>query len=95
MPKLEAGVQNAVTKWAKANGWLPIRFTPSVERGWPDVLFIRNGLHVWIEFKAPGKEPEDLQQFRHRALRDYGAAVHTIDDAVDGIDLLEKLGDRA
>ena len=93
MPKLEAGVQNAVTKWAKANGWLAIRFTPFGDRGWPDMIFVRDGHHIWIEFKAPGKEAEPIQQFRHRILREHGAAVHTIDDAVDGIDLLEKLGD--
>ena len=90
MPKLESVIQNAVTKWAKANGWLAIRFTPFGER---DVLYVRDGLHVWIEFKAPGKEAEDLQQFRHRILREHGAEVHVIDDTVDGIDLLEKLGD--
>lgn len=48
--------------------------------GIPDVLAIKDGQAVWMEFKRPGCEPTRIQQHRLRELESAGcrtAVVHS------------------
>jgi hypothetical protein len=79
----EAAIQKRAIAYAKKLGATPIRmvFRPGVTAGWPDVLFLfPNGVSVWVEFKAPGKKPSPLQQYRIRELRGLGQHVYVCDN---------------
>ena len=58
---LESRIEAAACKWARSAGWLTIKVGHS---GFPDRIFIREGCHVWIEFKQPGGRLSPLQRTR-------------------------------
>ena len=88
----EAKVRDPVVKWAKDQGILHFRmsFRIGVKRGVPDDLFVLpGGRHVWIEFKAPDKEPTALQMKRLRDLQVQGAAAFWTGSTALAIDYLQ------
>ena len=90
MLEMEKDIEKAVVTWAKANGFLALKFTPKGDKGWPDRIFISpTGKHIWIEFKAPGKTPTKLQEKRICQLWNQGVDTYWFDDAIAAIDCLE------
>ena len=78
--KLEADIEDAAVSWAKSRGWLAVKMTPHGQTGWPDRLFVWTcGIHVWIEFKAPGEVPRKLQMYRIKKLRERAVNAHWCD----------------
>lgn len=67
----ESRLEKDSKEWADYNGWLTMKYTG--ERGYPDRLFIKGGVTVWIEFKAPGKKPSIIQAYRIKKLKEAGA----------------------
>ena len=63
----ESYIEKAVCDYAKSKGWLVFKFLG--RRGVPDRIFIRNGTCFYIEFKAPGKEPTELQKRMHNKIK--------------------------
>ena len=50
------------------------------DRGIPDrELVLPNGIHIYVELKAPGKVPSKQQAHRQKELTDLGHTVHVID----------------
>jgi hypothetical protein len=50
--------------------------------GWPDhLMLLGNGLHFWVEWKAPGGRLRPNQVVRIEGLRQAGDTVHVLDDA--------------
>ena len=45
------------------------------------------GQTIWVELKAPGKEPEPHQAREHKRMRDMGQRVEVI-DSMEGVDAL-------
>ena len=69
--RLESADEADLRKWALADGWEVIKVG---REGWPDRVFIKGGLHVWIELKrASGGRRAVLQERRIKSLRDHGA----------------------
>lgn len=94
----ESKVRDPVVAWAKQNGFLHFRmsFRPGVRQGVPDDLFIApGGLHVWVEFKAPGKFPTELQMHRIHTLMQNGTAVFWADNKAQAIAALRRVLDVA
>lgn len=83
------GVQNPVVKHARATGWLAWKMKIEGRNGHPDFHFYKNGVLLIVEFKAFGKPRNAQQVLRARDLRDHGFHVHVIDDADEGIALLD------
>ena len=90
MSKLEKELERVLVAWAKAHGWLALKFTPFGDRGWPDRIFIKNGTHVWLELKRSGSEPGPLQLHRRAQLMKCGAIVHWTDDLEEAKRLLNQ-----
>ena len=88
MSRLEKEIEKSLVKWAKAHGWLALKFTPFGDRGWPDRIFIKNGTHVWLELKREGFTPGPLQRYRHAQLMRHGAIVHGCDNLEEAKRLL-------
>lgn len=72
-------VEEPAIKFARKRGWHHLKITSPSKNGYPDDLFIRQGRHVWWEFKAPGKEPSEQQYKRIRELKEVGAEVYWTD----------------
>lgn len=53
-------------------GWMVIHLIQTNQNGIPDTLILRNGRSVFIEFKRPGEKPKELQEYRHRKIREKG-----------------------
>lgn len=86
----ESHIEKAVCVWAKADGWLVFKFSSPSLRGVPDRMFIKDGLIVFIEFKAPHKKPTPLQTATMAKMERYGAKVAWFDNSADAIDWLKQ-----
>ena len=61
---------------------------------WPDRTFINaDGLHLYVEFKAPGKLPTPGQIRQINRLRNTGCHVYVIDNVQEGKALLDVFQD--
>lgn len=82
--QIEKYIETEVTKAAQAAGWMVMPITWRGETGAPDRLFLKDGDHVWIEFKSPGETPRADQVRAHGRLRDHGAEVFVVDTVEAG-----------
>lgn len=90
----ESKVRDPVVRWARSHGIGHVRmsFRPGVKRGVPDDLFLLpGGVAVWVEFKAPGKQPTPLQMQRLMWIGGLGFAAAWCDNAEKGIAMLNEL----
>lgn len=77
MSFLEKRLESYANHLAEELGYLHIKVSPAGQRGWPDHVFInRNGVHVYVEFKAPGGKVTVLQSYRCKQLRDRHVAIY-------------------
>lgn len=89
MQVLESFVENRVIKWAINRGFIAAK-VKFVEAGYPDRLFISpSGVHIWIEFKRVGKEPERIQEYRMEELRRRNVIVTWTDSYEDAVAFLQ------
>jgi hypothetical protein len=51
--------------------------------GIPDLMCLKNGKTIFIEVKQPGREPTDLQRYRHAELISKGFTVYVITSEKD------------
>ena len=58
------------------------------QKGQPDRLFIRDGKMLFVEFKAPGKQPTALQLRFMGDMHEHGAHVAWCDDIGRGKELI-------
>ena len=84
----ESTIESKCKLWVKANGWLAYKFVSPNQRGVPDCLFIKDGLTVYVEFKAPGKQPTKYQLHTIAKMQAHGATVHVIDNLEDFINVM-------
>lgn len=78
----ESKLQKKVRLSLKRKGWWVNKIILCSINGWPDIYAIKklkkSARHVWIEMKAPDKEPDDLQKYVHEQLRNMNAEVYVI-----------------
>ena len=89
--QLESKIENAVCNYGRKLGWLMWKFKSPSQKGVPDRICIGNGKTIFIEFKATGETPTDLQERIHKMIRDRGVHVYAVDDINVGIKLLDEL----
>lgn len=77
--RLEKDLQEAAVRWARSRGWFARKYKGPGRRSHPDYFFLRGGVHLFIEFKLPGKEPTDLQWREIREMIAHGATVYWLD----------------
>lgn len=89
---LEKKIEKKVCDYAQKKGLLTPKITVVGERGWPDRLFIDpDGWHVWVEFKAPGKQPRPIQLYRQEQLALRNTVVAVIDNEELGKELVDGM----
>ena len=75
--QIESKLVNAVRD---AGGMCPKLVSPGTD-GMPDRMVLLPGCRIaFVEVKAPGKEPRQLQIYRHEQLRSLGFPVFVLDD---------------
>lgn len=86
-PKLrtrEKSTEKTICKWAKGRGAQVWKVNPVANSGWPDRLFLLpNGVYVWLEVKAKGEKPTELQLLRLSELTRRGALAFWSDNLQD------------
>lgn len=78
MGKAENTIETYLIKEAKKNGFLCEKFI-SGRNGVPDRLLIGHKKTAFVEVKAPGEKPRELQIEVMRELKKYGALVYVVD----------------
>ena len=86
----EKDIEKWVKDYSRKLGWLPFKFTSPAQRGVPDCVFLKEGVIIFIEFKALGKQPTKLQLVMAQKMKEHGALVFLIDSREKGKDLFDK-----
>lgn len=81
---LESQIKKKSTEQLEKWGWMVIHLIQTNANGIPDTLAIHpyKGF-VFIEFKQPGKNPRELQEYRIDKLRSFGAKVIIVRSVTD------------
>lgn len=58
----ESDLEKRISRMARDHGCYTRKFVAPGHAGVPDRLIIRQGLTLFLEIKAPGKKPTDLQK---------------------------------
>lgn len=85
---LERDIERPAHEFAKSRGWMAEKIMRTGRRGFPDHLFIRDGVTIYIEFKRPGELPSPQQLRRHAEMRKHGASVFVVDSLDEAMRLL-------
>ena len=86
----ESTIETNVSNYAKSKGWLSYKFTSPSNRGVPDRLYMKNGVAIFIEFKATGKKPTKLQEKIHSKIKAEDFLVYVIDNVDEGKNIFVK-----
>lgn len=84
---LEKEVEAYLKKVANKNGFLCYKFTCPSTAGVPDRILMGYGRCFFVELKAPGCKPRDLQKHRITDMREHGMEVYVI-DTKEKVDML-------
>lgn len=76
----ESQIQSKIIERHQKLGWFVTKLIQTTTNGIPDLMLIKHGRVVFIEVKAKGKKPEELQLYRHAEMRGYGVEVYWTDD---------------
>lgn len=77
---LEKDIEAALVRRVKALGGLCEKFTSPGRRSVPDrIVTLPKGRVIFVELKAPGKKPSELQERDHQRRRELGCDVRVID----------------
>ena len=73
-------------------GGMALKFVSPGMAGVPDrLVLLPGGKIVFVEMKAPGKEPRPLQRLRHEQLRELGFRVYVVDGKEKIREMLEEI----
>jgi Holliday junction resolvase len=86
----ESAIEKAVCDYARANGCIVIKNAAPTHRGIPDRLFLRKGVAVFVEFKAPGKRPTELQTSWIKRLTENGFFATWVSSREEGIKIINN-----
>lgn len=75
----EKDIESACKAKARRLGWLVRKYSSPHNSAVPDDLFIKGGRVIFVEFKAPGKKPTELQAEEIKKMREAGATVYVVD----------------
>lgn len=92
MAILEKHLESKLGKWCRANGYLFYKFSSPAKRGVPDRIAIApNGRIGFLELKAKGKKPTNLQVKEIQVLLEQNCEANWFDNYDDAITFLKRL----
>jgi hypothetical protein len=88
---LEKAIEQAVNRWAKSKGCITRKMNGLGNRSWPDTMYIfLDGRIAFIEFKAPGKRPTELQEAMIKELQKRGVYADWFDNKQEALLFLSQ-----
>lgn len=90
---LESKIEKTVCAYAKTLGWLCYKWVSPGNRGVLDRIFIRDGIVIFIEFKAIGKKPSKLQARVIDGLKQNKCKAYVVDSIPKGKALFDSYED--
>jgi Holliday junction resolvase len=75
---MESKIQASIKARFERAGWMVVKLIQTNCNGIPDLMCLRDGRTIFVEVKQPGREPTELQKYRHAELRQKGFEVHTM-----------------
>lgn len=87
----EKQIETYLRDQLKKIGGIAMKFVSPGHAGVPDRIVIFNSQVIFVELKAPGKEPSPLQKATHTMLRSKGVRVEIIDSKEQVASLLDAL----
>jgi len=75
---MESKIQAAIKAKFERAGWIVVKLIQTNCNGIPDLMCLKNGKTVFIEVKQPGKQPTELQKYRHSELIKQGFQVYVL-----------------
>lgn len=87
MNTLEKEIERYLVNRVKQFGGKALKMVPEFESGVPDRLVVLNGQTVFVELKAPGKQPRKLQVLFMQELEKAGAKTVVLDSR-EGVEQL-------
>lgn len=71
--ELESELERQVCDYAEATGWYCLKIMKASKRAVMDRVFIKGGVHLWVEMKRDGEDLRAQQELRAKEMRDHGA----------------------
>lgn len=75
---MESKIQAKIKARFENAGWIVVKLIQTNCNGIPDLMCLKAGKTVFVEVKQPGKEPTELQKFRHSELTNQGFQVFVL-----------------
>jgi hypothetical protein len=86
----EGPIQKNVVAYARKKGFWARKFVSQHRRSAPDFIFGWDRQIWFIEFKATGEQPTELQAKEHKEMRDVGLTVYVVDDIDTGRAIIDS-----
>lgn len=83
----ESQIEGWSKQIARNLGWYVRKFKTPARRSAPDDIFAKHGRVYFIEFKATGDVPSDLQAHEHKVMRAAGLTVYIVDSKQGFLDV--------
>ena len=74
----ESDIQHQVIQFFEKHGWYTVKIIQSNKNGWPDLQAHKSGVTIFIEVKSEKGIVSELQDYRHKQLRNLGFIVLVI-----------------
>lgn len=93
----EEDIQITIVAWLRLRGWLVFEFAKggthrrlggSLPVGFPDLVAIQNGSHVYFEVKAPKGRLSPAQEALHAEMREAGCDIFVVRSLEEVWDIL-------
>jgi Holliday junction resolvase len=75
---MESKIQASIKAKFERSGWIVVKLIQTNCNGIPDLMCLKNGKTIFIEVKQPGREPTELQKYRHSELIKQGFQVYVL-----------------
>jgi hypothetical protein len=69
---LESKIQTSCINYAKKNGWYCCKTIKVSVSGFPDLIMLKNGVCVFVEFKTINGVQSELQKYQQKLLENQG-----------------------
>jgi hypothetical protein len=69
---LESKIQTSCINYAKKNGWYCCKTIKVSVSGFPDLIMLKNGVCVFVEFKSANGIQSELQKYQQKILENQG-----------------------
>jgi Holliday junction resolvase len=75
---MESKIQASIKAKFERSGWIVVKLIQTNCNGIPDLMCLKNGKTIFVEVKQPGRQPTELQKFRHSELIKQGFQVYVL-----------------